>query len=63
MIIGVGEGENFIGSDIPAILEYTRNVYILNDGEMAVLTRDGVELMTIEGNLFPGKYFMSIGIL
>jgi glucosamine--fructose-6-phosphate aminotransferase (isomerizing) len=50
LIIGIGEGENFIGSDIPAILEYTRNVFILNDGEMAVLTREGVDLMTIEGN-------------
>lgn len=50
LIIGIGEGENFIGSDIPAILNYTRKVYILNDGEMAVLTKDSVELMTIEGN-------------
>ncbi|UHA71751.1 glutamine--fructose-6-phosphate transaminase (isomerizing) [Paenibacillus sp. 481] len=50
LIIGIGEGENFIGSDIPAILQYTRRVYILNDGEMAVLTKDAVELMTIEGN-------------
>ncbi|GAB6992363.1 glutamine--fructose-6-phosphate transaminase (isomerizing) [Paenibacillus pini] len=50
LIIGIGEGENFIGSDIPAILQHTRNVYILNDGEMAVLTQDAVELMTIEGN-------------
>ncbi|MNO92868.1 Glutamine--fructose-6-phosphate aminotransferase [isomerizing] [compost metagenome] len=49
LIIGIGEGENFIGSDIPAILQYTRNVYILNDGEMAVLTQNTVELMTIEG--------------
>ncbi len=49
LVIGVGEGENFIGSDIPAILEHTRNVYILNDGEMAVLTRGGVELMTTDG--------------
>lgn len=57
LIIGVGEGENFIGSDIPAILEYTRNVYILNDGEMAVLTRDGVELMTIEGNFISREIF------
>jgi glucosamine--fructose-6-phosphate aminotransferase (isomerizing) len=50
LIIGIGDGENFIGSDIPAILEHTRDVYILNDGEMAVLTRDNVELMTLEGN-------------
>ncbi|MFB7816194.1 glutamine--fructose-6-phosphate transaminase (isomerizing) [Paenibacillus chitinolyticus] len=57
LIIGVGEGENFIGSDIPAILEYTRNVYILNDGEMALLTRDGVELMTIEGNFISREMF------
>ncbi|WP_025844842.1 glutamine--fructose-6-phosphate transaminase (isomerizing) [Paenibacillus ehimensis] len=57
LIIGVGEGENFIGSDIPAILEYTRNVYILNDGEMAVLTRDGVELMTLEGNFISRELF------
>lgn len=50
LIIGLGDGENFIGSDIPAILEYTRNVFVLNDGEMAVLTREGVDLMTLEGN-------------
>lgn len=57
LIIGVGEGENFIGSDIPAILEYTRNVYILNDGEMAVLTRNGVDLRTIEGNFISRETF------
>ncbi|MCC3377571.1 glutamine--fructose-6-phosphate transaminase (isomerizing) [Cohnella sp. REN36] len=51
LIIGLGEGEHFVGSDIPAILEHTRDVYILDDGEMAVLTREGVTLMTIEGNL------------
>ncbi|CAG7657136.1 glutamine--fructose-6-phosphate transaminase (isomerizing) [Paenibacillus allorhizosphaerae] len=57
LIIGVGDGENFIGSDIPAILEYTRNVYILNDGEMAALTKDGVELMTLEGNFISRELF------
>lgn len=57
LIIGAGEGENFIGSDIPAILEHTRNVYILNDGEMAVLTRAGVELMTVEGNLISREIY------
>ncbi len=50
LIIGLGEGEHFIGSDIPAILEHTRDVYILDDGEMAVLTRDGVDLMTTCGD-------------
>ncbi|MBO8165567.1 MAG: glutamine--fructose-6-phosphate transaminase (isomerizing) [Brevibacillus sp.] len=48
LIVGVGSGENFIGSDIPAILEHTRDVYILNEGEMAVLTRSGVELLSVE---------------
>ncbi|MDB5054761.1 MAG: glutamine--fructose-6-phosphate aminotransferase [Bacilli bacterium] len=57
LIIGVGDGENFIGSDIPAILEYTRDVYILSDGEMAVLTRDGVELRTLEGNFISRELF------
>ncbi|PDO09324.1 MAG: glutamine--fructose-6-phosphate transaminase (isomerizing) [Candidatus Reconcilbacillus cellulovorans] len=57
LIIGVGEGENFLGSDIPAVLQHTRNVYILNDGEMAVLTRGGVELMTIEGNFISRETF------
>ncbi|MDQ6420520.1 glutamine--fructose-6-phosphate transaminase (isomerizing) [Paenibacillus sp. LHD-117] len=57
LVIGVGEGENFIGSDIPAILEHTRNVYILNDGEMAVLTRGGVELMTTDGENISKEIF------
>ncbi|GAB7387176.1 glutamine--fructose-6-phosphate transaminase (isomerizing) [Bacillaceae bacterium] len=49
LVIGLGEGCNFIGSDIPAILEHTRDVYILEDGEMAVLTADSVELFTTDG--------------
>jgi glutamine---fructose-6-phosphate transaminase (isomerizing) len=57
LIIGVGDGENFIGSDIPAILEYTRNVYILKDNEMAVLTKEDVILMTIEGNYISREMF------
>lgn len=48
LVVGVGNGESFIGSDIPALLEHTRDVYILNEGEMAVLTRDGVELLDVE---------------
>ncbi len=57
LVIGVGKGENFIGSDIPAILEHTRDVYILNDGEMAILTRDGVEVMTMEGDNISKEIF------
>jgi glucosamine--fructose-6-phosphate aminotransferase (isomerizing) len=57
LIIGVGDGEKYIASDIPAILEHTRDIYILNDGEMAVLTRDGVDLLTIEGNFISKEIF------
>ncbi|RXZ81369.1 glutamine--fructose-6-phosphate transaminase (isomerizing) [Paenibacillaceae bacterium] len=57
LVIGIGDGENYIGSDIPAILEHTRDVYILEDGEMAVLKRDGVELLTIDGEIISKEIF------
>ncbi|MFC5649605.1 glutamine--fructose-6-phosphate transaminase (isomerizing) [Paenibacillus solisilvae] len=57
LVIGVGNGENFIGSDIPAILEHTRDVYILDDGEMAILTKNSVELMTITGEIISKEIF------
>ncbi len=51
LIIGAGENENIISSDIPAVLEYTRDVYILEDGEMAVMTEDDITLLeTSTGN-------------
>jgi len=49
LIVGLGEGENFIASDIPAILNRTRKIYLLNDREIAVLTKDEVKLLTAEG--------------
>ncbi|HJH62204.1 MAG TPA: glutamine--fructose-6-phosphate transaminase (isomerizing) [Firmicutes bacterium] len=42
LILGVGEGENFLASDVTAILKHTREVIYLEDGEVAVLTREGV---------------------
>jgi glucosamine--fructose-6-phosphate aminotransferase (isomerizing) len=49
LIIGLGKGENFIASDIPAVLEYTRDVYVLDDGEMAVVHKDSVACYTLAG--------------
>ena len=49
IVIGLGEGENFIASDIPAILDHTRRVLFLEDGEMAEVTRSDVTLSTFAG--------------
>ncbi len=44
MVIGAGEGENFIASDIPAILQHTKNFYFIEDGEIGIIKPDGVTL-------------------
>jgi glucosamine--fructose-6-phosphate aminotransferase (isomerizing) len=49
LILGVGQGENFIASDIPAVLPYTREIYILEDGEMAVVTADRITVSNFAG--------------
>lgn len=49
LIVGLGKGENFIASDIPAILEHTRDIYILEDKEIVHLTADKVKVFNIYG--------------
>jgi glutamine---fructose-6-phosphate transaminase (isomerizing) len=49
VVIGFGKQEMFVASDIPAILEHTRRVTFLESGQMAVITRDGVEIKTLNG--------------
>ncbi len=49
VVIGEGEGENFVASDLPAIVRHTRKVVFLEDGEMAILTESGVRYRRISG--------------
>ncbi|PWH16962.1 MAG: glutamine--fructose-6-phosphate transaminase (isomerizing) [Ardenticatenia bacterium] len=50
VIVGIGEGEMFLASDIPAILEHTRRMIFLEDGEMAIVRAQGVQFLRLDGS-------------
>jgi len=49
LVLGLGQNENFAASDIPALLHFTRQMVFLNDGELAIIRRDGIAIYDLEG--------------
>ena len=58
MIIGLGEGENFISSDVPAIIEYTKKTIYIDDDEIAVITKNSVKILDKDGKEIQKKVEM-----
>ncbi|HYF84284.1 MAG TPA: glutamine--fructose-6-phosphate transaminase (isomerizing) [Clostridia bacterium] len=57
LIVGIGNGENFIASDIPAILNHTRKIYLLNENELAVVEKDKISFYDESGNAVSKEVF------
>jgi glucosamine--fructose-6-phosphate aminotransferase (isomerizing) len=49
LILGIGQGENFLASDIPALLPYTRDVIAMEEGDLAVISREGIQIESADG--------------
>jgi glucosamine--fructose-6-phosphate aminotransferase (isomerizing) len=57
LVVGIGEGENFIGSDVAAFIEHTREALELGQDQVVTITRDGVEVTDFEGNAAEGRRY------
>ena len=57
LVIGIGKGENFIASDITAVINWTKDVIIIENSEVAVVKKDSLQLMDFDGNLIEREPF------